>query len=191
MNYEQTDSFPAYYVYPDAFSESECLTIKLMAQSLGYEPAAIMRAGEPVFNDYRICDTASFTKDFRESWIAERVMAHALEANRAFRFQILSVSDLLVCRYEVGGRYKDHIDLGEGVTQYRKLSVVVQLDDPSDYEGGELVFSSAADAGVPSDIPKERGTIIVFPSFTRHRVEPVTKGTRHSLVSWVGGTRFQ
>jgi PKHD-type hydroxylase len=71
----------------------------------------------------------------------------------------------------------------------RKLSVVVQLSNPEDYEGGNLQI---LDEGGQSYIaPRKRGTVIIFDSRSQHRVLKVTKGTRKSLVSWVVGPRWK
>jgi PKHD-type hydroxylase len=72
----------------------------------------------------------------------------------------------------------------------RKLSLIIQLTDPSEYEGGDFQFDSDIPQPDPAEI-KQRGTVIVFPSFLRHRVTPVTSGVRRSLVSWVEGPKFR
>jgi len=75
----------------------------------------------------------------------------------------------------------------------RKLSVTCSLSDPKDYKGGELEFR--IDREKQSYLKcKEilpRGSIVVFPSFVYHRVKPVTKGTRYSLVVWNLGNPFK
>jgi len=78
----------------------------------------------------------------------------------------------------------------------RKLSVTVSLTDPKDYRGGELEFDFRnEDPGHPKIktcteiLPK--GSLVVFPSFVWHRVKPVTKGIRHSLVIWNLGWPFK
>ena len=53
---------------------------------------------------------------------------------------------------------------------------------------GELELRFGKD---PITIGKERGLIALFPSYTMHRVTPVTKGTRYSLVAWVSGPAFK
>jgi hypothetical protein len=84
------------------------------------------------------------------------------------------------------GEYTWHCDYGKGVS--RKLSVVLQLSSPNDYEGGELHLKTGNEDTV---VPKKRGMIVAFPSFTLHRVTPVTSGNRQTLVSWVSGPRFK
>jgi PKHD-type hydroxylase len=78
----------------------------------------------------------------------------------------------------------------------RKLSVTCSLSNPEDYEGGELEFDFR---NMDPDKPtikkcaeiKPRGSIVVFPSHVWHRVKPVTKGTRYSLVIWNLGYPFK
>lgn len=77
----------------------------------------------------------------------------------------------------------------------RKLSMTLSLTDPSEYEGGDLEFDFRnTDEGSQPRICEEirkKGSIVVFPSFVWHRVTPVTKGTRHSLVCWNLGYPFR
>ena len=71
---------------------------------------------------------------------------------------------------------------------HRKVSVVVQLSDGDDYEGGRLKTW-----GIDGEIThsKTLGCCVIFPSFTLHKVEPVTKGIRESLVCWAHGPSFK
>ena len=82
----------------------------------------------------------------------------------------------------------------------RKLSVTCQLTDGSEYEGGELEFDfrnyepHVREEAKHLKQAKEilpKGSIIVFPSFVWHRVKPVMKGTRYSLVLWNIGHPFK
>lgn len=78
----------------------------------------------------------------------------------------------------------------------RKLSVTCSLSNPKDYKGGELEFDyrnhkNGKPVIVKCDQILPRGSIVVFPSFIWHRVRPVTKGTRHSLVIWNLGYPFR
>ena len=74
----------------------------------------------------------------------------------------------------------------------RKLSLTIQLSDPSEYEGGDLeIYIPHPEEPQIVKVPKEKGKVIVFPSYLWHRVTPVTKGVRKSLVWWVGGIPFR
>lgn len=92
-------------------------------------------------------------------------------------------------RYPVGGHYKFHNDvIARKENSMRKLSIVLSLSSSSDYEGGELLLSPHGDN--PSSIKLERGDFIAFPSYTPHKVTPVTSGHRITAVSWVLGPKF-
>ena len=71
----------------------------------------------------------------------------------------------------------------------RKLSFVLQLSDPDDYEGGNLQLLD--ETGKSYFAPRQRGTVILFDSRTQHRVLKVTKGTRKSIVGWTVGPRWK
>ena len=99
-----------------------------------------------------------------------------------------------ITRYKKNGHYDFHFD-GNGFTRSqvenkfiknktRKLSMTIVLND--NYEGGEFEFFNNK-----SLIKEKTGTIIVFPSYIVHKVKPVTKGTRYSLVVWFCGEPFK
>ena len=71
----------------------------------------------------------------------------------------------------------------------RKLSFALQLSDPSDYTGGEVQFLD--NSGKTYFAPKQRGTLMVFDSRTKHRVRKVKTGMRKSLVGWCVGPRWK
>ena len=82
----------------------------------------------------------------------------------------------------------------------RKLSVTISLNDPDEYDGGNLEFDFRNqvdwERNKKSKIKscteiRPRGSGIVFPSFVWHRVSPVTRGTRYSLVVWNLGYPFK
>jgi len=73
-------------------------------------------------------------------------------------------------------------------TSPRKLSVVIQLSDPSEYDGGNLQFMLGNES---ENAKKEKGMLYAFPSWVLHRVTPVTEGTRRSLVIWLSGPKFK
>ena len=88
---------------------------------------------------------------------------------------------------EMKGHYDWHFDLGDEKASTRKLSVSVQLTDPSDYTGGTLEFMIHRSTIIP---PAARGTVVIFPSYLTHRITPVTSGIRKSLVCWLHGPTF-
>lgn len=74
---------------------------------------------------------------------------------------------------------------------HRKLSMVIQLSDPNNYEGGDFEMQPLFLGSPDPAVLKKQGTTIIFPSFVQHRVTPVTKGTRYSLVAWMEGPKWK
>lgn len=113
------------------------------------------------------------------------------EANRnAFGFDCDFMPRAQYGTYKKGDFYNWHYDVNwEQNTAYdRKLSIVIQLSDPNDYEGGDFEFQN------PMPQPegfRERGSVLVFPSYITHRVTEITKGKRKSLVNWLEGPRWR
>jgi PKHD-type hydroxylase len=89
------------------------------------------------------------------------------------------------------GHYDWHIDnIASWNSSPRKLSAVIQLSDPDEYEGGDLSFNfGTLEANKVAS--KKKGTLIIFPSYVLHKVSPVTSGTRRSLVLWISGPKFR
>jgi PKHD-type hydroxylase len=73
---------------------------------------------------------------------------------------------------------------------HRKLSISVQLSAPDEYEGGDFEFMDVGQPPKPINI-RTQGTAIIFPSITYHKVTPVTKGKRYSLVGWYEGPEWR
>ena len=91
--------------------------------------------------------------------------------------------------YHTGGFYDWHMDndiLGKHEPPVRKISMTLLLSDPATFEGGELEFMQNGKTA-----KLKQGQAIFFASWLQHRVKPVTKGERKSLVMWFGGTPFK
>ncbi len=67
----------------------------------------------------------------------------------------------------------------------------VQLSESDSYEGGDLIFDLPPELCPDKELMRKQGTIIIFPSFVRHMVTPVTEGERHAMVSWIEGLNFR
>ena len=86
------------------------------------------------------------------------------------------------------GFYRWHVDNNmQSDVPPRKLSMTVQLSDPSEYTGGELQLHD----GEVQTAVNNRGHVVIFPSYVLHRVQPVTSGIRRSLVVWANGPGFK
>lgn len=87
------------------------------------------------------------------------------------------------------GYYDWHTDMApEDRYVPRKLSMVLSLSDPHEYEGGQLQIKTDRDN---KTLDTRKGRAWFFPSYVLHRVTPVTKGTRKSLVLWAGGEQWK
>jgi PKHD-type hydroxylase len=109
--------------------------------------------------------------------------------NKFFKFDLTGFGEgFQFTNYQApGGKYGKHVDKTLN-SVIRKISISIQLTDPSEYEGGEL-YLYENDKGIL--MSKEQGTLIMFPSYTLHEVTPVTKGERNSLVTWITGPDFK
>lgn len=131
-----------------------------------------------------------------DQWLYELCWDYLNSANTNsnWNFKIDSCELMQITRYKTNGHYDFHFD-GNGFTAYnmpnnkflhrktRKLSMTIVLNE--DYEGGEFEFFDDKRL-----IKEKTGTVIVFPSYIVHRVRPVTKGIRYSLVVWFCGEPF-
>jgi PKHD-type hydroxylase len=112
--------------------------------------------------------------------------------DKFYKYDLTEMESLQYTKYdsETTDFYASHSDDGYKFNLFRKLSVSVQLSDPLEYEGGELVFyrNTLLENSIA---PKQIGTVIVFPSFVIHEVKKITAGTRKSLVTWINGPRFK
>ena len=143
-----------------------------------------------------------------DKWIYNEIHPYIHQANRlaGWNFDWDFSESCQFTKYKLNQFYDWHCDSWENpysdpkdVNRHgkiRKLSVTCSLSAPEDYEGGELEFDFRnQDPDKPSirkcaEISK-RGSIVVFPSHVWHRVKPVTKGTRYSLVIWNLGYPFK
>lgn len=125
-------------------------------------------------------------------WLRLRIEEKILVANReGFGYNIQpSFTEIQFTEYHAshGGHYDWHEDNSAQMKKPfdRKLSFVLQLSDPKDYEGGE--FELHGDE-LPPRAFTQQGDALIFRSCLKHRVTPVTRGTRYSLVTWVHGPR--
>jgi PKHD-type hydroxylase len=137
-----------------------------------------------------------------DRWIYKEIQPYVHEANKkaGWNFDWNWSESCQFTKYSPGQYYGWHHDSWEVPYnrpedpnthgKIRKLSVTCSLSDPSEYEGGELEFNfNNPEKGKKFNIKKckeilPRGSVVVFPSFVWHRVCPVKKGTRHSLVIW-------
>lgn len=118
---------------------------------------------------------------------AVRDLLHAaLNRNTLFQMAVRPkvIRPMTISRYEIGMSYGTHIDnaLMSNPQLRSDVSMTLFLSDLSTYDGGELIIESLQGEQV---FKLEAGSMIVYPSSTLHRVEPVKRGVRLVAVSWI------
>ena len=197
-----------FYVFPRAISKKECeKLLDYCIKNTELKEASVLNKGQSDADDVRIgrtdpsiriTDIAFVEPDGNEdNRVNELAWDFLNEANtRQFNFKINSFQLVQFARYRDGGHYGWHRDVNESAIspngEMRKLSLTLCLTDSKEYEGGELQFFNGERPEkqmVINDI-QDQGSVIVFDSRDWHRVTPVTKGTRYSLVCWSVGPNF-
>ena len=173
-----------------AFTEQELNWLQDKAKRAENDAQVGGGGGGAVNSNIRRSQISWLSNSADTSWVFEKLADVAARINaKHFRFELTGFGEpLQLTNYDQSenGMYGWHQDYGGGVS--RKLSMAVQLADPSEYEGGNLQVMTATE---PTNIRKQRGLIAVFPSYIVHQVTPVTQGSRQSLVAWVSGPAFK
>ena len=133
-------------------------------------------------------------------WIFQRInSAIEIANNTYYNFDLNGYDYFQYTEYNSSenGRYDFHIDtlfgpvLSKDMIEPRKLSVTICVNEPgSEYEGGEFQINLGNESK-PATVETKKGRMIVFPSFMIHRITPVTKGKRKSIVVWITGPKFK
>lgn len=134
------------------------------------------------------------------AWIFDRLNWAIERMNDDFySFDLSGYNYFQYSEYESSqqGKYDFHIDMFMGNSipadafATRKLSITFLLNEPGvDFEGGDFQITLGREAAA-ENVEMKKGRIIAFPSFVVHRVTPVTKGVRKSIVVWVEGPKFK
>lgn len=172
-------------VVPGFLTSEECQRIIELSQSMEMVNSRVTSDARET--DYRKSEVCWLFPDNHNSWVFDHIERAIKDANKIFQFELFGFfQGAQIASYGIEGHYNWHSDLGPDRSSHRKLSISILLNDPSEYEGGDLEFK-----GLKGEVPRQQGTAIIFPSFLVHRVAPVTSGTRHSLVAWISGPPFR
>lgn len=136
----------------------------------------------------RNCYTA-ITPIQKHKW-TQPILVEALRyANSFFQFDINGITDLHVIRYDEGAYFKPHLDIYLNDSEIeRKITFIIQLSNPQDYTGGNLQLYTHSN---PDVMPKDKGSLIAFPSLLLHEVSPILSGQRYACVGWCYGPAFK
>jgi PKHD-type hydroxylase len=179
--------------WENGFSEQDLTWLNAYCDSIAVDRARI--EGEETVTDMtsiRKSKVGWIKQNDETFWLFERVERIAGELNALyFGFDLWGLAEgFQYTLYEgEGSHYTWHTD-GSGRTPNppRKLSLSIQLNDPAEYEGGDLEIWNG---GGIVQAKREKGFLMAFPSYSLHRVTPITKGVRRSLVCWICGPQFK
>lgn len=174
------------WAWADVFSQDECESIIHICSKRNMVSA---ETGSSGLSSYRKSNVLFLFPDATTEWIFYKLEEATNRLNDFFKFDLQGMGEgIQFAEYKApDGHYNWHTDTGDTPIA-RKLSLTVELSDPSTYEGGYLELNAT---GEPQKMSKQQGRIIAFPSHTLHRVTPVTSGVRYSLVVWVTGPPFR
>ena len=178
------DKIYTFAYWEKLFTSEECKKIIKIAKDKGLVKG---EAEDKFIRSSQIC-WLDHTDDL--DWAYNRITNIVLNLNeRFFQFDLHGLNEgLQFTNYKApSDKYKKHIDRRFNDI-IRKLSLSIQLTDPNEYKGGELILY---EDGKGTEMKKEQGTLVLFPSYILHEVKPVTKGERNSLVAWVTGKQFK
>ena len=175
-----------YQVWPSALSHQQVDQIIQIGLKRPREEATLFSSADAM-QGIRSC-TVRWLQD---DWIESLLWPYVTKANQmGFQVAVERQCEMQLAAYVASqeDHYDWHHDVNwNGQSQYdRKISLTVQLSDPATYEGGDFEFDEVK---TNADF-RSRGTVLVFPSYLRHRIHPVTSGTRQALVAWFSGPRW-
>lgn len=177
--------FEKYYIVDELFNETDIDNIEKSVEHIGFTKSETV--SEEKDDGYRVSSVKWVP--FENSWIYDKIWELAILANEElWGFDIVGFKDeAQYTQYTApDGKYDFHLDInGDGIN-HRKISAICALTDG--YEGGDVEFMTGREV---HPIHLEKGQAVFFPSFYLHRVLPVTKGVRKSLVQWISGEPYR
>ena len=169
----------------NAFTPRELDAIEAYGDSL--EPVKAEIAGRKDNTDHlRITRVAWMDRVPQIEWLYAKLERAVLEMNsRLYKYDLYGLVEnfqYTVYHGSEGGHYGWHCDTGK-TGDPRKISLTLQLSEPSAYEGGDLLLEAGAG---PTCAHRARGTLVAFPSYVLHRV---TRSRPASASHWWPGSR--
>lgn len=189
-----------YVCVNDYFSHEELSLIdSLCSQKQLNTATTVSDKGVPATkNQIRISSNSFHEPNNENMWFFEKINSAVEQVNDlTYGFELYGYKSFQYTVYEgaVGGKYDAHMDLimtdakPADLLDTRKLSMSLILNEPEvDFTGGDFMIY---EGGNPTKVQSSKGTMIFFPSFMLHSVNPVLTGTRKSIVVWVEGPKFK
>lgn len=183
----------SFMTYAEYFPPEICKMILEMGMQIAPKAAEVGGNGSLSVNqEIRRSKVRFIHNEKKWWWLFDCLWKLSQQTNTQFNFDLSRLSFIQLAEYNAAdaGEYKKHQDVCWVTNEptHRKLSCVIQLSDPSTYEGGNLELQDVPDFN--QDI-RQQGSVIFFPSFTHHAALPVTKGVRYSLAAWIEGPKWK
>lgn len=121
--------------------------------------------------------------------LEQRILEAVHQLNNSYRYTIDKLAQMDLLKYEKGGKYDWHQDVLYARSKHRKFSVIIQLSDSKDYKGGDFELRDPYSLDLSTF--REKGSMLIFPSFLWHRITPIKSGRRESIVSWIEGPTWK
>lgn len=172
------------------FSVDECAKIRELAPNYRMQEATTTDGNEEKYGSkHRRARVRWITQDDHSAFMYERLAAAVSKANALhFGFALTGfLHGLQYTEYEEGGKFDWHMDFGSGRMSCRKVSVTILLNSPQDFAGGQFEVLCY---GGKNTLTVDTGDAVIFPSYVVHRVAPISRGLRLSLVAWVYGPPY-
>lgn len=142
--------------------------------------------------EVRNSDVSWILPSEQSEWLYKRMQNLCAKVNLdKFQFDLEKFEVFQYGKYKEGQFYNWHTDSGPTLPMHRKLSLMVALTPPDEYDGGEICINTNGNQDEPLVLKMEPGSVIVIPSWVPHVVKPVTRGERVSLVAWATGPKFR
>lgn len=142
--------------------------------------------------EVRNSDVSWILPSEQSEWLYHRMQNLCAKVNLdKFQFDLEKFEVFQYGKYKEGQFYNWHTDSGPTLPLHRKLSLMVALTPPDEYDGGEICINTNGNQDEPLVLKMEPGSVIVIPSWVPHVVKPVTRGERVSLVAWATGPKFR
>lgn len=178
--------------------QDQCLKIKSLGELLVFQAGSV--GASEVNTKVRNSEVAWIDDNPNQEAHQERVQliqqitdVVAMVNRDKFQLDLDGFHPLQFTRYALDQHYDWHVDVHENQqgAQHRKLSAVLMLTGPDEYEGGELELNINGNPDAPLRLRPPKGTVVFFYSHVPHRVLPVTKGDRASIVVWAMGPKVR
>ena len=181
------------------FTEEECEQIMNLEGGKWFESKTVNRQDQELhsINPFRI-STQRQVLIPKDSFITERLKQFGVKKivniqkfrgqeefdNNSYDRNLASI-----LKYTKGGKFKRHQDRGSKGTEWRYRTILIQLSNEDEYEGGDLSVWDTNNN--ETKISKQRGNAVMFDSRLYHQVHPLISGTRYVLVMWLPHESFE